>query len=176
MGNIFVVNVDGTGLQKLTSSAAIDSQPAWSPDGQRIAFASRRDGPFQIYVMNSDGSNQTRLTHSNEHEQFPCWVVDTRSAQAATASGWSDGQAHLTGQVIDAVTGLAVEGAVVALGPSFRTQTGSSGEFSIQLSSAGKHVLNVSKDGYQTYQVDGLTIPPNSTVNLKISLIPESGN
>ena len=36
--------------------------PAWSPDGRRIAFLSRRDGDFDVYVMNADGSGQRRLT------------------------------------------------------------------------------------------------------------------
>ena len=31
--------------------------PSWSPDDRQMAFASNRDGKFQIYAMNSDGSN-----------------------------------------------------------------------------------------------------------------------
>src|SRR5204862_8002164 len=43
-----------------TTNAAVDSSPDWSPDGTKIAFASKRTGNGDIYVMN--GSDQTRLT------------------------------------------------------------------------------------------------------------------
>ncbi len=41
---------------QLTTSAADDVDPAWSPDGAKIVFISNRDGNFEIYVMNADGS------------------------------------------------------------------------------------------------------------------------
>ena len=37
------MNVDGSGVVRLTDHSAWDTSPAWSPDGQRIAFASDRD-------------------------------------------------------------------------------------------------------------------------------------
>jgi hypothetical protein len=54
--DLFVVNVDGTGLSNLTHSAGDDWDPAWSPDGKFIAFITERDGDQEIYVMNADGS------------------------------------------------------------------------------------------------------------------------
>ena len=57
---IFVISADGTGLKRLTYGVAFDHEPAWSPDGQRIVFASDRLGdgmPVQLYVMNADGLN-----------------------------------------------------------------------------------------------------------------------
>ena len=56
------MNPDGSGLTRLTDNEAGDMHPNWSPDGQRIAFQSDRDGDWEIYVMNSDGSGLTRLT------------------------------------------------------------------------------------------------------------------
>jgi Tol biopolymer transport system component len=38
--------------------------PAWSPDGSKLAFTSNRSGTFQLYLMNADGSNQSGLTTS----------------------------------------------------------------------------------------------------------------
>jgi len=42
---IYKMNADGTGLTRLTNNAALDTEPAWSPDGTKIAFASTRDDP-----------------------------------------------------------------------------------------------------------------------------------
>jgi len=41
--------------------ASIDWRPAWSPNGQKLAFESDRDGVLDIYVMNGDGANLKRL-------------------------------------------------------------------------------------------------------------------
>ena len=54
----------------LTNNAATDDQPAWSPDGTKIAFTSDREGNTDIYVMNVDGSSPTRLT-----KYGPPWEV-----------------------------------------------------------------------------------------------------
>jgi Tol biopolymer transport system component len=59
---IFSVNVDGTGMRRLTNAAGIDFNPAWSPDGTQIVFRSDRTGFTHIWKMNADGSNQTQLT------------------------------------------------------------------------------------------------------------------
>jgi Tol biopolymer transport system component len=62
---IYVMNADGSGQTRLTLNAAADTEPAWSPDGSKIAFVSTRDsavGRSDVYVMNADGSGQTRLT------------------------------------------------------------------------------------------------------------------
>jgi TolB protein len=59
---IYTINVDGTGLRRLTNDAGKDVNPAWSPDGRLIAFSSDRDGSMKLYVMNADGSNVVRKT------------------------------------------------------------------------------------------------------------------
>ena len=64
---IYTMNLDGTGVTRLTYNSDIDYYPAWSPDGSKIVFASTRAGgewDWDIYVMNADGSGQTRLTYS----------------------------------------------------------------------------------------------------------------
>lgn len=59
---IYTINVDGTGLRRLTVDTANNEQPRWSHDGKRIVFSSDRAGHLDLYVMNADGSGQTRLT------------------------------------------------------------------------------------------------------------------
>lgn len=48
----------------------------WSPDGNRIAFVSNRNGNREIYVMGRDGSNQTRLTDDPEDDFDASWSRD----------------------------------------------------------------------------------------------------
>jgi TolB protein len=69
---IYVMNVDGSGVVRLTNNPAIDTSPTWSPSGQQIAFVSDRSGSPQIYVMNTDGLNQTKLT-SESYCDRPTW-------------------------------------------------------------------------------------------------------
>lgn len=55
-------------LVSLTNHNAIDGGPVWSPDGNRVAFWSNRDGKSEIYVMDVDGSNVRRLTNNLAEE------------------------------------------------------------------------------------------------------------
>ncbi len=58
---VYAVNLDGSGLKRLTNDGARDGLPTWSPDGKSIAFVSDRSGSWAIWVMNADGSNQRKL-------------------------------------------------------------------------------------------------------------------
>jgi hypothetical protein len=59
---IYSMNYDGSGVQRLTVNSSQEGNPDWSPDGSKIAFSSNRSGESEIYVMNADGSGQTRIT------------------------------------------------------------------------------------------------------------------
>ncbi|HEY40470.1 MAG TPA: trypsin-like serine protease [Dehalococcoidia bacterium] len=73
---IYVMDVDGGNLVRLTDNSDYDDYPAWSPDGTKIAFVSDRDGNNEIYVMDADGSNQRRLTNHSAWDTFPAWSPD----------------------------------------------------------------------------------------------------
>jgi len=65
---IYVVNVDGMGLRRLTSNPARDIHPYWTPTGDKILFSSTRDGDFEIYEMRPDGSGVRRLSDTPDQE------------------------------------------------------------------------------------------------------------
>lgn len=71
--DIWTVNADGTGLRRLTTNPAHDFDPAWSPDGQMIAFRSERDGNNEVYVMGSDGSRQHNVSRDPHDDWGPTW-------------------------------------------------------------------------------------------------------
>ena len=87
-GEIFVMNADGKRVRRLTRHPEYDAVPAWSPDGQKIAFLSYRDlhrieaGGIilgEIYVMNADGTNPINLTQVPERpDGSPSWSPDGR--------------------------------------------------------------------------------------------------
>jgi Tol biopolymer transport system component len=60
---IYSINSDRTGLNRLTNNPAYDTDPAFSADGSQIAFVSERDGNSEIYTMNTDGSGLKRITN-----------------------------------------------------------------------------------------------------------------
>lgn len=74
--DIYVMNADGTGTKRLTSSDANDQGPTWSPDGSRIAFT-RSNGGRHVWVMNADGTDVHRLTvDDTTAEGEPAWSPD----------------------------------------------------------------------------------------------------
>jgi WD40 repeat protein len=73
--------------QQLTTHAASDVDPAWSPDGTKIAFGSNGDGNLEIYTMNADGTSPTRLTNNGTSDFSPAWgrVAHKNGAQFCKA-------------------------------------------------------------------------------------------
>lgn len=70
---IFVVNVDGTGLRNLTETLDRDEHaPVWSPDGTQIAYI----GEGELSVMNADGSQPHTLGFFNSQADRPAWSPD----------------------------------------------------------------------------------------------------
>lgn len=80
-GNIWLVPLDGSGPpRQFTSGAKVDSEPRWSPDGSRLAFASNRGGekePRQLYVLPATGGEPKKLTDLKEDVGELAWSPDS---------------------------------------------------------------------------------------------------
>lgn len=77
--DIYVMNTDGTHLVQLTQSleaAASRDEPAWSPDGARIAYRSNEGGDLDVWIMNADGTNAHTLTEAGTYNGEPVWSPD----------------------------------------------------------------------------------------------------
>ena len=70
---IAVVNVDGSGLTRLTDGSQAVGGPVISPDGKRIAYGATEAGSLQIFVRNADGTASRRLTGPAYRNQSPFW-------------------------------------------------------------------------------------------------------
>lgn len=74
--DIVILGLDGNVRKNLTNHPAMDSLPACSPEGKRIAFQSNREGSKNIFVMDSDGHNLKQLTMNPQGDQDPGWSPD----------------------------------------------------------------------------------------------------
>ena len=67
-GDIYTVSTNGGRASQITTHPAHDTRPMWSPDGQKIAFASDRLGGMDIYIVDKEGGVPTRLTTHSGNE------------------------------------------------------------------------------------------------------------
>jgi eukaryotic-like serine/threonine-protein kinase len=76
--SLYMINADGTGLKQLTPAPGSDFEPAWSPDGTRIAFTSVRGGFRQIYSLDVESLEVTLLTNTTNaiESSQPSWSPD----------------------------------------------------------------------------------------------------
>ena len=89
--DIWVCNLDGSGLVQVTNNTAHEGHPNWSPDGTRITFDRQWPGQdIEIMVMNADGSGVHALTSDGVDQRDPCWSPEGRriAFQSMTPGNW----------------------------------------------------------------------------------------
>ncbi|MEX0601446.1 MAG: hypothetical protein WD205_12425, partial [Rhodothermales bacterium] len=77
LGDIYTLPITGGRAQRITSGPAFDVQPAFSPDGTRLAFTSDRGGGDNIWVIDVDGTDARQISkESFRLPNGPAWTPD----------------------------------------------------------------------------------------------------
>ena len=93
---LYLCNVDGAGLKRVTFSNAIDIEPKFNPKNAReLVFVSGRSGPPQIYKMNVDGTDVERLTSGEGDAVNPAWHPDGQYIAFSWTRGFAPGNYNL---------------------------------------------------------------------------------
>jgi tricorn protease len=87
LGDLWVVQDDGSNPQRLTVHSARDVHPRFSPDGKWIAFSSNRFGNYDVFVMPSEGGTARRLTYHSAPDTVVGWSRDSRRIIFSSARG-----------------------------------------------------------------------------------------
>jgi Tol biopolymer transport system component len=74
--DIFVMNADGSGETPLTENELEEGEPAWSPDGTKVAFRRNIAGNREIFVIDGSGSGEVNLTDNAAEDHDPAWSPD----------------------------------------------------------------------------------------------------
>jgi TolB protein len=72
---IYRMNLDGTGVKRVTFQGSHNTDPSWSPDGEEIAYVSRV-GVFDVFTVRLDGRGVNRLTQDAGDNEDPTWSPD----------------------------------------------------------------------------------------------------
>jgi len=75
---LWITHADSGERRRLTTGGG-DGQPAWSPNGQQIAYISKEDGNFELYRINRDTSGKMRLTNDAHSDGLPVWSPDGKT-------------------------------------------------------------------------------------------------
>jgi WD40 repeat protein len=150
--DIVMASSNGRSGALLTRDSGSERDPAWSPDGSRLAFAADRTGDFEIWVMNADGTGQVRLTSSPRADYRPDWSPDGKrivfvserdgNPELYVMNADGTGQLRLTNEPRpDGDPAWSPDGAQIA----FRSERGSNAEI---------YIMNVDGSGVTRFTND----------------------
>ena len=77
--DVYLMNPDGSGMERITKHPAMDVGPKWSPTGEQILFESDRDRTplsWDLYLMDADGSNVRRIFAKSRDRRSAIWAPD----------------------------------------------------------------------------------------------------
>lgn len=71
---LFIVDVNGKNVQRLTNDIHSNDEPSWSPDGTSIVYVSERDGSKALYIIKATGGKPRQLTEHLGQDFSPAWA------------------------------------------------------------------------------------------------------
>ena len=86
-GDIWITNLKGENVKRITSTAAVESEPHLSPDGKTIAFTSNRNGQRSVYTVPVSGGEPTRLTWHASNADVRGWSPDGKKVLFSSPQG-----------------------------------------------------------------------------------------
>lgn len=84
-GDVWITDLNGQNLKRITSTPAIESEPQFSPDGKWIAFSSNRSGNTAVYIVSKEGGTPKRLTWQPSAAIARGWTNDGKSVLYASS-------------------------------------------------------------------------------------------
>lgn len=84
-GDVWLSDINGANVQRITSTPAVESNPHLSPDGKLLAFSSNRSGNTAVYVVPISGGTPTRLTWHPSGAFVRGWSPDGKSILYASS-------------------------------------------------------------------------------------------
>ena len=179
-GDIHVIRTDGTGLKRLAASGDVEVEPAWSPDGGKIAYSVGVHRSVSVRVMNADGSGQVALTDGTG-DFYPAWSPDgTRIAfsrwyvgiHIVNADG--SGPTQVSSGASDRYPTWAPDGRIFFI--SGTEGSPSSDVYSVEPDGSG--LAPVTRVGHVeafSLSPDGRQLVIHDTANDRLALVPSSG-
>ena len=140
-GDIYTVPSNGGKATQLTTHPAHDTRPVWSPDGNRIVFASDRNGNFDLFVMDKEGGIPKQLTTHSANE-YPETFSDTKHILYSAAIQQETKDSQFPSGQFPQIYRVSLEGGRPELYSSLAME-------SLSLNKKGDKLLYQDKKGYE---------------------------